>query len=72
MRCTTLLALLLGVMLYVGLGALVFSTVEKLKEKEAYDALLATRDEFLRNHTCVSEVDFNILVKVSFYSVIVS
>lgn len=63
MRCTTLLALLLGVMLYVGLGALVFSTVEKPEEKEAYDALLATRDDFLQNHSCISEVEFNRLVK---------
>lgn len=63
MRCTTLLALLLGVMIYVGLGALVFSKLEKPKEKEAYHNLLATREAILQNHSCVSEVEFNTLVK---------
>uniref|UniRef100_A0AAV2MKQ2 Potassium channel domain-containing protein n=1 Tax=Knipowitschia caucasica TaxID=637954 RepID=A0AAV2MKQ2_KNICA len=63
MRCTTLLALLLGVMLYVGLGALVFSSLEEPEEKKAYRSLLATREAILQNYSCVSEVEFNILVK---------
>ncbi|XP_072293754.1 potassium channel subfamily K member 10 [Eucyclogobius newberryi] len=63
MRCTTLLALLLGVMIYVGLGALVFSTLEQAQEKRAYHNLLATRQAILLNHSCVSELEFNRLVK---------
>uniref|UniRef100_A0A3B3ZM85 Potassium channel domain-containing protein n=1 Tax=Periophthalmus magnuspinnatus TaxID=409849 RepID=A0A3B3ZM85_9GOBI len=39
MRCTTLSALLVGVMIYVGLGALIFSTLEESQEREAYDKL---------------------------------
>ncbi|KAK7922438.1 hypothetical protein WMY93_009340 [Mugilogobius chulae] len=63
MRCTTLLALLVGVMIYVGLGALVFSTLEEKQEKKAYYDLLTTREALLQNHSCVSEVEFNKLVK---------
>lgn len=63
MRCTTLLALLLGVMIYVGLGALVFSYLEEPQERRAYHSLLATRQAILQNHSCVSEVEFNRLVK---------
>uniref|UniRef100_A0A8C6U9D5 Potassium channel, subfamily K, member 4a n=1 Tax=Neogobius melanostomus TaxID=47308 RepID=A0A8C6U9D5_9GOBI len=63
MRCTTLLALLLGVMIYVGLGALVFSTLEKPKEREAYENLRETRAAIVQNNSCVSEVEFNRLFK---------
>ncbi|XP_020779245.1 potassium channel subfamily K member 2 isoform X2 [Boleophthalmus pectinirostris] len=61
MRCTTLLALLVGVMIYVGLGALVFSTLEKPQEKKAYDKLLTFRATILEN-SCLSELKFNNLV----------
>lgn len=63
MRCTTLLALLLGVMIYVGLGALVFSTLEEAQERTAYHNLLATKEAFLQNNSCVTEVEINRLVK---------
>lgn len=63
MRCTTLLALLLGVMIYVGLGALVFSTLEEPQERTAYNNLLAAKEDILQNHSCVSEVEFKRLVK---------
>ncbi|XP_034036767.1 potassium channel subfamily K member 10 isoform X2 [Thalassophryne amazonica] len=58
MRSTTLLALLMGVMLYLGMGAFVFSTLEDSQESEAHKKLLAAKRSFL-NHSCVSELDFN-------------
>ncbi|KAM9356684.1 uncharacterized protein kcnk4a [Symphorus nematophorus] len=63
MRCTTLLALLLGVMLYLVMGALVFRTLEAPDESLAYRELLTTKDTFLNNRTCVTEQDFHKLVK---------
>lgn len=65
MRCTTLLALLTGVILYLVMGALVFSTLESHDEHLAYTDLLATKDTFLHNNSCVTELDFHRLVKVS-------
>lgn len=65
MRCATLLALLTGVILYLVMGALVFSTLEEPNESEAYKDLLATKRTFLENKTCITEVDFHKLVKVS-------
>lgn len=64
MRCTTLLALLSGVILYLVMGALVFSTLETPNESLAYQDLLATKHTFLDNKTCVTELDFHKLVKV--------
>lgn len=64
MRCTTLLALLTGVILYLVMGALVFSTLESPDERLAYTDLLATKHTFLDNKSCVTELDFNRLVKV--------
>lgn len=69
MRCTTLLALLTGVILYLVMGALVFSTLESPDERLAYTDLLATKDTFLHNNSCVTEVDFHRLVKVPWESV---
>ncbi|KAM4585769.1 uncharacterized protein kcnk4a isoform 1-T1 [Fundulus diaphanus] len=63
MRCTTLTTLLTGVMLYLGMGALVFVTLETPKESEAHVNLLKAKQEFLINNSCVTEVDFNELVK---------
>lgn len=65
MRCTTLLALLIGVMLYLVMGALVFGTLELPGESLAYTNLLATKNAFLENNSCVTELDFYKLVKVS-------
>uniref|UniRef100_A0A3Q2QSK8 Potassium two pore domain channel subfamily K member 4 n=1 Tax=Fundulus heteroclitus TaxID=8078 RepID=A0A3Q2QSK8_FUNHE len=59
MRCTTLTTLLTGVMLYLGMGALVFVTLETPKESEAHVNLLKAKQEFLINNSCVTEVDFN-------------
>lgn len=63
MRCTTLLALLTGVMLYLVMGALVFRTLEAPKESSAYEDLLKTKQTFLDNNSCVTELDFHELVK---------
>lgn len=65
MRCTTLLALLTGVILYLVMGALVFSTLEEPNENKAYNDLLAAKRTFLDNKTCITELDFDKLVKVS-------
>uniref|UniRef100_A0A3Q3VX17 Potassium channel domain-containing protein n=1 Tax=Mola mola TaxID=94237 RepID=A0A3Q3VX17_MOLML len=59
MRCTTLLALLTGVILYLVMGALVFSTLEAPDESLAYKHLLATKHTFLDDKTCVTELDFH-------------
>nr|XP_046262735.1 uncharacterized protein kcnk4a isoform X2 [Scatophagus argus] len=63
MRCTTLLALLTGVMLYLVMGALVFRTLEAPNENVAYEDLLVTKRTFLNNKSCVTELDFHKLVK---------
>lgn len=64
MRCTTLLALLTGVILYLVMGALVFSAMEGPYESQAYKDLLDFKRNFLLNETCVTELDFLKLVKV--------
>lgn len=51
--------------IYVGLGALVFSTLEEAQERTAYHNLLATKEAFLQNNSCVTEVEINRLVKVT-------
>ncbi|XP_045887076.1 potassium channel subfamily K member 4-like isoform X1 [Micropterus dolomieu] len=63
MRCTTVLALLTGVMLYLVMGALVFRTLEAPEESLAYKKLLATKQTFLDNKSCVTELEFHKLVK---------
>ncbi|XP_044061057.1 potassium channel subfamily K member 4 isoform X2 [Siniperca chuatsi] len=69
MRCTTLLALLTGVMLYLVMGALVFRTLEAPDESSAYKGLLATKHTFLDNKSCVTELDFHKLVKEVVFAV---
>lgn len=64
MRCSTLLALLTGVILYLVMGALVFSTLESPDERQAYTHLLAAKHTFLDNKNCVTELDFRRLVEV--------
>ncbi|XP_028315840.1 uncharacterized protein kcnk4a isoform X2 [Gouania willdenowi] len=63
MRCTTLITLLLGVMLYLVMGALVFLNLEMPEETLAYKALLKTVENFLFNNSCVTELDFHKLVQ---------
>lgn len=52
-------------MLYLVMGALVFGTLELPGESLAYTNLLATKNAFLENNSCVTELDFYKLVKVS-------
>ncbi|XP_061582323.1 potassium channel subfamily K member 4 isoform X2 [Cololabis saira] len=63
MRCTTLTTLLTGVMLYLGMGALVFVTLETPKESAAHKQLLKTKQDFLINNSCVTEMHFHKLLK---------
>uniref|UniRef100_A0A3B3Y8P4 Potassium channel domain-containing protein n=1 Tax=Poecilia mexicana TaxID=48701 RepID=A0A3B3Y8P4_9TELE len=65
MRCTTLTTLLTGVMLYLGMGALVFVTLETPKESKAHVNLLKAKQDFLSNNSCVTEVNFQELELVS-------
>ncbi|XP_061690823.1 potassium channel subfamily K member 2 [Syngnathoides biaculeatus] len=58
MRCTTVLALLFGVVLYLGMGALVFQNLEASEESDKFRELLAAKNDFLGNHSCVSEREF--------------
>uniref|UniRef100_A0A3B4G7Z5 Potassium channel subfamily K member 4-like n=1 Tax=Pundamilia nyererei TaxID=303518 RepID=A0A3B4G7Z5_9CICH len=63
MRCTTLTTLLVGVMLYLVMGAFVFVTLEKPTETLAHEKLLETKKEFLMKNYCVTESDFHDLVQ---------
>ncbi|XP_069550530.1 potassium channel subfamily K member 10 [Brachyistius frenatus] len=63
MRCATLTTLLTGVMLYLGMGAFVFVTLEIGQETSAHKDLLKTKHNFLINNSCVTELDFHKLVK---------
>ena len=58
MRCSTLLAILTAVLLYLVMGALVFNTLEAPVEEDKYNTLLQSlqdsRNEFLYSYTCVS------------------
>lgn len=65
MRCATLTTLLIGVMLYLAMGALVFLTLETPGETSAHEHLMKTKENFLINNSCVTEMDFYNLVKVS-------
>lgn len=65
MRCTTLTTLLVGVMLYLVMGAFVFVTLEKPTETLAHEKLLETKKKFLMKNYCVNESDFHELVQVS-------
>uniref|UniRef100_A0A3Q1BVQ3 Potassium channel domain-containing protein n=1 Tax=Amphiprion ocellaris TaxID=80972 RepID=A0A3Q1BVQ3_AMPOC len=63
MRCSTLTTLLTGVTLYLVMGALVFLTLETPEESLAHKHLLQTQENFLSNNSCVTELDFDTLVK---------
>ncbi|XP_057707166.1 potassium channel subfamily K member 2 [Corythoichthys intestinalis] len=63
MRCTTVLALLFGVVLYLGMGALVFQNLEAYEENRKFNELITAKDNFLNYHSCVSEQEFYKLLK---------
>ncbi|KAG5853083.1 hypothetical protein ANANG_G00069350 [Anguilla anguilla] len=54
MHCSTLLAILTGVLLYLVLGALVFRNLEAPRERSQHLQLNSARLSFLRNHSCVT------------------
>ncbi|KAM6953346.1 potassium channel subfamily K member 2 [Aplochiton taeniatus] len=62
MRCPTLMALLAGVMLYLVMGALVFSALEAPQEKLEHEKLLRIQGAFLRNFSCVNETGLSELI----------
>lgn len=53
MRCSTLLAILTGVLLYLVLGAVVFRSLETPREEGKHAQLQNARRDFLLNFTCV-------------------
>uniref|UniRef100_A0A669AZC4 Potassium channel subfamily K member 4 n=2 Tax=Oreochromis TaxID=8139 RepID=A0A669AZC4_ORENI len=53
MRCSTLLAILTGVLLYLVLGAVVFRALEAPQEEGVHMKLQDTRRDFLLNFSCV-------------------
>uniref|UniRef100_A0A3B3SVF9 Potassium channel subfamily K member 4 n=1 Tax=Paramormyrops kingsleyae TaxID=1676925 RepID=A0A3B3SVF9_9TELE len=63
MRCSTLIAILAGVLLYLGLGALVFRTLEAPLESTQHKKLHDFRDAFLQNNSCVSQEGLQLLIQ---------
>ncbi|XP_030009744.1 potassium channel subfamily K member 4 [Sphaeramia orbicularis] len=53
MRCSTLLAILTGVLLYLVLGAVVFRALETPREENKHIQLQNTRRDFLLNFSCI-------------------
>lgn len=64
MRCSTLLSILTGVLLYLVLGAVVFRTLEAPQEEDKHIQLQDTRREFLLNFTCVGQDNLQDLIEV--------
>ncbi|CAL8362952.1 unnamed protein product [Lota lota] len=63
MRCSTLLGILTGVLLYLVLGAVVFRTLEAPQEEGQHNHLQDTRRDFLFNFTCVSPDNLQALIE---------
>lgn len=64
MRCSTLLAILTGVLLYLVLGAVVFRSLEAQQEEEKYTELQKMRRNFLLNFTCIGPDNLQELIEV--------
>lgn len=64
MRCSTLLGILTGVLLYLVLGAVVFRALETPQEENKHMQLQDTRRDFLMNFTCVGPDNLQDLIKV--------
>ncbi|KAG9351565.1 hypothetical protein JZ751_022816 [Albula glossodonta] len=62
MRCSTLIAILIGVLLYLVLGALVFRTLEAPREEGQHNDLDDYRNSFLENYTCVTPEGLQTLI----------
>lgn len=64
MRCSTLLAILTGVLLYLVLGAIVFRALEAQQEEDKYTELQKMRRNFLSNFTCIGPDNLQELIEV--------
>lgn len=64
MRCSTLLGILTGVLLYLVLGAVVFRTLEIQREEDKHMHLQDLRRDFLGNFTCVGPDNLQDLIEV--------
>lgn len=64
MRCSTLLGILTGVLLYLVLGAVVFRALEMPQEEDKHRHLQGTRRDFLLNFTCMGPDDLSTLIEV--------
>ncbi|KAM6911501.1 potassium channel subfamily K member 4 [Lycodopsis pacificus] len=63
MRCSTLLGILTGVLLYLVLGAVVFRSLEAPREEGKHMQLLDVRRDFLLNFTCMGPDDLQSLIE---------
>uniref|UniRef100_A0A3Q3E7D2 Potassium channel subfamily K member 4 n=1 Tax=Labrus bergylta TaxID=56723 RepID=A0A3Q3E7D2_9LABR len=63
MRCSTLLGILTGVVLYLVLGAVVFRALETPREMGKHMQLQDARLEFLMNFTCVGPENLHLLIE---------
>uniref|UniRef100_A0A3B3QMG1 Potassium two pore domain channel subfamily K member 4 n=1 Tax=Paramormyrops kingsleyae TaxID=1676925 RepID=A0A3B3QMG1_9TELE len=63
MRCSTLLAILTAVLLYLVMGALVFRSLEEPREMGQFQQMLNVREDFLRNYTCISPDGLQLLIQ---------
>uniref|UniRef100_A0A3P8SL97 Potassium channel subfamily K member 4 n=1 Tax=Amphiprion percula TaxID=161767 RepID=A0A3P8SL97_AMPPE len=63
MRCSTLLAILTGVLLYLVLGAVVFRALEAPREEGKHMRLQDILEGFLANFTCIDKDNLHVLVK---------
>lgn len=64
MRCSTLLGIFTGVLLYLVLGAVVFRALEAPREEDEHMQLQDTRRNFLLNFTCVGSDNLQDLIEV--------
>lgn len=64
MRCSTLLGIFTGVLLYLVLGAVVFRALEAQREENKHMELQDMRRDFLVNFTCVGPDNLQNLIEV--------
>lgn len=64
MRCSTLLSILTGVLLYLVLGAVVFRTLETPQEQDKHLQLQGVRRDFLLNFSCVGPDNLQDFIEV--------
>lgn len=65
MRCSTVLAILTGVLLYLVLGAVVFRALEAPQEEDQHGHLVATRQAFLSDFKCVEPENLQAFITVN-------